>query len=218
MDYRKMYDDKEHFYAYDLEGRERTLEIARVVAGELTGEKNRKSKKPMVSFVGEPKKLALNKTNGKIIAKLYGKDTEAWVGESITIYPTTTEFGGETVDCIRVRPERPSGGPGRQQTSRKAGSQRAAKDDRQATFDAEASQMAAHYLIESYAKCDSEARLAELKVERGKVWSTLGPPDREAVGAAALAAKERIDAEAALSANDTLPTDGDDHDEAARDT
>jgi len=215
MDYRKMFDEKEHFYAFDLDGREKTLEISRVVAGELTGEKNRKTKKPMVSFVGEKKKLALNKTNSKIVAKLYGNDTDAWVGESITIYPTTTEFGGETTDCIRVRPERPGGGSGRQQPSRKASGQRSAKDERQASFDAEASQLAAHYLIESYAKCDSESRLAELKVERGKVWSTLGPPDREAVGAAALAAKERIDAEVALAASEVSTADGDDHDEAA---
>lgn len=196
MDYRKMYDDKEHFYAYDLEGRERTMEISRVESGELTGEKNRKSKKPMVSFVGEKKKLALNKTNGKAIAAMYGKDTEAWVGESITIYPTTTEFGGETVDCIRVRPQRPSN---RQPANRKSGGQRASKDDRQSTFDTEASQLAALYLIEAYEKCETEDRLAELKTERGKSWPTLGPADREAVAAAALSAKERLDAEVALS-------------------
>lgn len=217
MDYRKMYDDKEHFYAYDLDGRERTLEIARVVSGELTGEKNRKSKKPMVSFVGEQKKLALNKTNGKVIAKMYGKDTETWVGEFITIYPTTTEFGGETVDCIRVRPERPSGSSGRQQSSRRSNGSRSAKDDRQATFDAEASQLAAHYLVDSYAKCRSEERLAELKTERGKVWATLGPADREDVGAAALAAKERIDADAALSANEPVDQ-ASDAQEVGRDT
>lgn len=107
MDYRRMYDDKEHLYAYDLDGREVTAQIEKVYAGELMGEKGRKSKKPMIKFVGKEKKLALNKTNGKTIAKLYGKDTDEWVGKWITFYPTTTDFGGETVDCIRIKPNIP---------------------------------------------------------------------------------------------------------------
>lgn len=103
-DYRRMYDDKEHLYAYDLDGKEVTIQIEKAFGGELIGDKGRKSKKPMIKFVGKDKKLALNKTNGKTIAKLYGKDTDNWTGKWITIYPTTTEFGGETVDCIRVKP------------------------------------------------------------------------------------------------------------------
>lgn len=107
-DYRRMYDDKEHLYAYDLEGREVTIQIEKAFGGELIGDKGRKSKKPMIKFVGKDKKLALNKTNGKAIAKLYGTNTDDWAGKWITIYPTTTEFGGETVDCIRVKPYVPT--------------------------------------------------------------------------------------------------------------
>lgn len=110
-DYRRMYDDKEHLYAYDLDNREVTVQIEKVFAGELMGEKGRKSKKPMIKFVGKDKKLAVNKTNGKTISKMYGKNTDDWVERWITIYPTTTEFGGETVDCIRVKPGIPSGKP-----------------------------------------------------------------------------------------------------------
>jgi hypothetical protein len=106
-DYRRMFDDKEHLYAFDLEGREVTVQIEKVFPGVLKGDKGRESKKPMVKFVGKDKKLALNKTNGKTIAKLYGKETDEWAGKLITIYPTTTEFGGETVDCIRVKPTVP---------------------------------------------------------------------------------------------------------------
>jgi hypothetical protein len=103
-----MYDDKEHLYAYDLEGREVTIQIEKAFGGELIGDKGRKSKKPMIKFVGKDKKLALNKTNGKAIAKLYGTNTDDWAGKWITIYPTTTEFGGETVDCIRIKPFAPT--------------------------------------------------------------------------------------------------------------
>ena len=105
--YKRMYDDKEHLYAFDLDGRDVTLTIEKVFSGEVMGEKGRKSKKPMIKFVGKDKKLAVNKTNGKTIAALYGTDTEAWVGQQITMHPTTTEFGGETVECIRIRPQRP---------------------------------------------------------------------------------------------------------------
>lgn len=111
MHYKKMFDDKEHMFAYDLDGRDFTLQIERVTAGEIEGEKGRKSKKPIISFVGAKKKLAINKTNGKTIASLYGSDTDGWAGKWITIYPTTTNFGGETVECIRVRNERPQGKP-----------------------------------------------------------------------------------------------------------
>ncbi len=109
MHYKRMYDDKEFLYEYDLDGKDVTVTIEKCVAGELTGDKGRKSKKPMVSFVGTPKKLALNKTNGKAIASMYGTSVEAWAGKQITLYPTVTDFGGETLPCIRVRPTIPTG-------------------------------------------------------------------------------------------------------------
>ena len=96
--------DNDMLFAHDLQGREVTVEIEKVYAGELVGEKGRKSKKPFVKIKGRIKKLALNKTNGKTVARLYGNDTAAWAGKLITLFPTTTEFGGETVDCIRIRP------------------------------------------------------------------------------------------------------------------
>lgn len=110
MHYRRMYDDSEMLYAYDLEaagGRDVTVVIEKVWGGELMGEKGRKSKKPFVKFEGREKKLALNKTNGKAIATMYGPDTSKWEGKPIAIYATTTEFNGEQRECIRVRPQRP---------------------------------------------------------------------------------------------------------------
>src|SRR5688500_15027782 len=110
MHYRRMYDDSEMLYAYDLEGaqgRDVVVVIEKVYGGELTGEKGRKTKKPFVKFAGRDKKLALNKTNGKAIATLYGSNTDDWVGKPIAIYATTTEYNGEQRECIRVRPQRP---------------------------------------------------------------------------------------------------------------
>lgn len=105
--WKSMFDDSDMLFAHDLQGRDVTVEIEKVYKGELTGEKGRKTKKPFVKIKGRDKKLALNKTNGRTVAKLYGTDTAAWVGKLITLFPTTTEFGGETVDCIRIRPTVP---------------------------------------------------------------------------------------------------------------
>ena len=108
MDYRAMF-DREYIGAWDLQGKDATVEIASVVAGELTGSGGKKAKKPIVRFVGKEKGLALNKTNGKIIAGMFGPDTKDWVGKRVTLYPTMTTFGSEQMECIRVRPVIPVG-------------------------------------------------------------------------------------------------------------
>lgn len=105
-DYRSMY-DSDYLGHWDLQGRDVTVTIRKVEAGTLVGAQGRKAKKPVVFFEGKEKGMALNKTNGKAIAGMYGPDTSAWVGKKITIYPTQTQFGPETVDCIRVRPTAP---------------------------------------------------------------------------------------------------------------
>jgi hypothetical protein len=60
--------------------------------------------KPVLYFRGKEKGVVLNKTNSNMIATLTGsRDTVDWAGCQIRIYATTTEFGGETVECIRVK-------------------------------------------------------------------------------------------------------------------
>jgi hypothetical protein len=105
-DYRSMY-DREYLGEWDLAGKDITVTIREVKGAELTAQGGRKSKKPVVYFEGKEKGLALNKTNGKIIAGMYGTKTEDWVGKRITLYPAMTTFGADTVPCIRVRPEVP---------------------------------------------------------------------------------------------------------------
>lgn len=102
MDYRTMF-DSEYLGAWDLP-RDATVTIATVKAGQLVGEKGRTAKKPIITFVGKVKGFAANKTNCRTIAAMYGTDTRQWVGKRITLYATTTEFGGKSVECIRVRP------------------------------------------------------------------------------------------------------------------
>lgn len=111
-DYRTMFDER-WLKAWDLAGREWTLIIRKVEAGVLEDARRRKKdRKPVVHFRGARKPLALNKTNAKTIAALYGNDTDRWVGKLVTLYQAKTSFGDEQdIDCIRIRPREPAGKP-----------------------------------------------------------------------------------------------------------
>lgn len=109
MPHFKSFFDRDYLYAFELAGKDCTVTISRVTAGELTALGGRKSKKPLCYFKesksGKP--LALNATNCRVIAALFGPDTDDWIGRQITLYPTETQMAGETVQCIRVRPQVP---------------------------------------------------------------------------------------------------------------
>jgi hypothetical protein len=116
VDYRSMF-DRDYIGSWDLGGKDVTVTISKVIAGELTAQGGRKSKKPIVYFEGKEKGLVLNKTNSKVIAGLYGNDTRQWVGKRIVIYPTTTTMGSDTVDCIRVKNRQPTSDEKKQEAS-----------------------------------------------------------------------------------------------------
>lgn len=109
MDYRAMY-DRDYLGAWDLpSGKDVTVTMKRVEAATLTGQGGRKTKKPVVWFEGKEKGLALCKTNAKTIAGMYGNNTASWGGKRIALYSTQTQFGSETVECIRIRGTIPRG-------------------------------------------------------------------------------------------------------------
>lgn len=57
----------------------------------------------VVHFEEDIKPLILNVTNGKAIAKLYGKQVEGWTGKQITLYfDPSVKFGRERVGGVRV--------------------------------------------------------------------------------------------------------------------
>lgn len=89
--------------ASDLPDEGVTLTIHNV-SMEIVGDDN----KAIVFFVEDKltkkKGLLLNRTNAKTITGLLGSgETDDWFGQKITIFPTQTEFKGETVPCIRVK-------------------------------------------------------------------------------------------------------------------
>lgn len=106
-DYRKFY-DKEFLGAWDIPDRDIVLTIASAGGGELTGLGGRKTKKAVIGFNGTEKKMAVNATNGKAIAAMYGNYVQDWVGKRVALYKTTTQMGGDTVECIRIRPQVPA--------------------------------------------------------------------------------------------------------------
>jgi len=104
-DFRTLF-DRDYIGAFDLQGREATVTISKVVGGELTAVGGRKSKKPILYFEGKEKGMIANKTNAKTIAALYGNFVEGWKGKRITLFVSSTRdpsTGGD-IDCIRIRP------------------------------------------------------------------------------------------------------------------
>ncbi len=60
-----------------------------------------------LTFQGKEKKLLLNKTNANAIASSYGDEETEWVDKEILMFPSTTEYNGKTVPCIRVMIDKP---------------------------------------------------------------------------------------------------------------
>ena len=100
--------DDPYLKAGCLEGKDLVATIDRVQVQEVGSDKDRC---PVVFFREFKKGLGLNKTNAKRIRNLYGADVDQWPGKRVTLYPSETDFGGQTVDCLRVRPEAPAEDP-----------------------------------------------------------------------------------------------------------
>jgi len=112
MDARLLF-PKEYLGAPDLRGKDVTLTISRLAQEALRTDKGEEDK--WVVYFAEMeerhkrnkkqlnKKLVLNRTNAKSIAKLLGNETDNWIGKPITLYPTTCLAFGKEADCIRIR-------------------------------------------------------------------------------------------------------------------
>jgi hypothetical protein len=111
--------------APDLKGRDVTLTIHDVRLEELTMTGGVTETKPVMHFAEmqnrtgtDKKRLVLNKTNRRVIQRLYGDETDDWRGKRITLFPTTREADGKQIrnphnpggEAIRVRPQKPGGG------------------------------------------------------------------------------------------------------------
>lgn len=94
----EFYGSGETLKAADLQGRDCPVTISQIQFREFDD-----GNKIELSFNGTDKKLILNKTNAQTIADLLGDETNNWVGQQITLFPTQTDYNGRQVACIRVR-------------------------------------------------------------------------------------------------------------------
>lgn len=93
--------------AYSLNGKDLVVEITEVSVKRVKGEGGKEEECTVATLKGQ-KPFIINRTNAKVISKLYNSPyIEDWVGKKITLFPTTTRVAGETVECLRVRPSLP---------------------------------------------------------------------------------------------------------------
>lgn len=88
-----------HMEAADLDG-DTKVTIAAVDTKEVGEEK---VVRPVLYTEELQRDVVINRTNLKRIIEWHGAETDDWIGKAITLYPSETDFGGNTVPCIRVR-------------------------------------------------------------------------------------------------------------------
>lgn len=87
------------------EGEDVTVVIDYVRREVITGTGGKKEECSVAHLAGGVKPFILNATNSKTIAKLYGPYIEDWAGKPITLFASTAKLAGDTVECLRVRPQ-----------------------------------------------------------------------------------------------------------------
>lgn len=92
--------------AADFEDGDAVLTIKKFTQ-ETLGQGRDAAEKWIVFFKEMDKGLVLNKTNANAIAKLYGDDTDDWIGRQVTLFATEVQFKDEMVEAIRIRSKPP---------------------------------------------------------------------------------------------------------------
>jgi len=108
----KLYVSPDYIGEPDLDGKEHILQIvgtdiARGLKGGPASKPQDRGILSLATPAGQPvkKKLILNKTNAKAIAKRYGSKAQDWVGNWIRLVPEKCDaFGQKDTPCIRVYP------------------------------------------------------------------------------------------------------------------
>ncbi len=87
-----------------LPGQELILTIAKIVKEMVKGENGQEKECVVCYFRQDFKPMILNKTNCKIIQKVYGTPfIEEWIGKNIQIYTDTVMAFGDIVEALRIR-------------------------------------------------------------------------------------------------------------------
>ncbi len=92
-----------YFAVEDLDGKTIKVRISSLDQGQMRDG----TTKFILSFADREKGLVLNKTNGKVLAKAFGKDSAGWVGQEVELYTVDTEYCGEPCKGLRLRKPEP---------------------------------------------------------------------------------------------------------------
>jgi len=93
----------------DLDGRDLTVQIAKVKKGKVTGKGGKSSAKAMITLEGWPKPIGAGSDTLEQIAAHFGHDTKEWVGKWVIIWPDpTVKYGSDRVGGVRIRPKLPT--------------------------------------------------------------------------------------------------------------
>ena len=84
-----------------------TIESVREPGKDDKGQDGKPLDKPIIRLAKVKKEWVMNKTNSKVIRRLFGENEMTnWIGKKVTLYRTTCNaFGDKNRPCIRVRGE-----------------------------------------------------------------------------------------------------------------
>lgn len=94
--------ESDYFEAANLGGKKIARQIIGIRTGVKLERKNKVDYRPAFKLAGERKEWILNTTNLKSLAKLYGHEAEAYVGQWVVLYGTIVDSFGEDKLAIRV--------------------------------------------------------------------------------------------------------------------
>ena len=89
MDYDKLFPGR-FIKAGEFGGNAVTMTMSAVAIEELPSDKGDQAK-GIVSFSETKRKWVLNRTNGECLKAMFGRDTDAWIGKRVTLYPAPYE-------------------------------------------------------------------------------------------------------------------------------
>jgi len=95
--------------SYSLDpGKDKIVTITKVVKEQVTNGDGKKQD-AIVAYLNGEKPMILNKTNCKIISKIYDCPyIEDWAGKQIILFSTKVKAFGEEVEALRIRPNKPN--------------------------------------------------------------------------------------------------------------
>lgn len=88
--------------ADDLQGKQFTLTIKDVKREEIEGVDGTKKAKVIISFKETPKLWIVPVTCGLALRAMWGRETDGWKNQQVSLYSRTVDSFGESVEAVRV--------------------------------------------------------------------------------------------------------------------